>query len=100
MAQEALVIRLQRQEESFQAGPSVGRGFFHAAGDFDSAQTVDVSRNSPIERLGDALAVVGALKALLVTWIADKRDFRKDRRHIRADEDNEGRFLHSAIADA
>src|ERR1700728_19192 len=72
--------------------------FVHLAGDFDSAQAVHIFGDAAVERFGDALAVFAGGEAVLVGGVADERNFGEDRGHVGADQNNEGSFLYSAIA--
>src|SRR5579872_7633512 len=70
------------------------------ARDFDPAQPIYIFGDAAIERLGYALTVFAGGKAVLVGGIAHERNFGEDGRHIGADEDDEGGFLHPTIANS
>src|SRR5215813_3851150 len=71
-----------------------------ATGHLYSTESVYVLRNAAIERLGNALAVLGRLQPGFVGRIANERNFRQDRRHVRANQDDEGGLLYTAVAQA
>ncbi len=68
-------------------------GFVHG----EAVQAVEVVCNTAIKAIGHALALVGLAEQSLIARIADEGDFRKHRRHIRANQHDERRFLHAAV---
>src|SRR6266576_905496 len=95
------IIRLPRSRESFQAGNSVlllPLGLIDPARDLHPAQPAHVFSNPTIERFSNPLTVLCRAQALFISWIAYERNLRQDRRHIRADQHNERRLLHTTIA--
>ena len=69
-----------------------------ALDDAHTAEAADVLCDPAIERFGDALPIFGGLKAAFVGGVTDEGDFGQDGRHVCADQDHEGCFFHSAIA--
>src|SRR5438445_9701513 len=94
------VIRLPSSRESFQAGNSVlllPLGLIDPARDLHPAQPAHVFSNPTIERFSNPLTVLCRAQALFISWIAYEGNLRQDRRHIRADQHNERRLLHTTI---
>jgi hypothetical protein len=50
----------------------VAPAFINLAGDFDPAQSADILRYSAVERLCDALTIIGSLQPAFVARIADE----------------------------
>jgi Thioredoxin len=70
------------------------------AGNLLVAERIGVLRDAFEESLGDFLTLIRALEELFVVRVGDKTDLGEDGRHGGADQDDEGRLAHAAIARA
>src|SRR5271154_4909698 len=64
----------------------------------EAIEAVEIGDDAAIQAVGDALPLVGLLQQLFIARVADKRDLRKHRRHIRANQHHKRSLLHAAIA--
>src|SRR5262249_39960178 len=77
-----------------------GRSKLLRASHLNPTESLSIARDPAVEGFSDALTVFSRAQLALVGWIAHKGNLREDRGHIRADEHNKGRLLHSTVFDS
>src|ERR1700744_2433425 len=87
-------------KERFQAGLFGAGGVGAGLGDAHAVKAPDVAGDAAVEGFGDALAVSGLAKFYGIVGIGKEGDFGEDRRHVGADQNDEGRLLDSAVFEA
>ena|SRR5271155_314922 len=62
-----------------------------------TVQAIELARNTAVQSLGDAQTLAALEQRVFILRIAREGNLRKHRRHIGADQNNEGRVLYAAV---